>query len=144
VVRAWRAQLQAEGGDMVAAREELQAAAQGGHNWPHQRLRQQLNAARAWRRVGDREQAIAVAEDALRLAETCGYRYYAMRARQLLADAIENEVIVSRHRRVAEALARSLAANLTPEDASTFLAQQGLEPVLHQRHRLRTRSGEAP
>ena len=63
-----------------------------------------------------------------------------MRARQILAQAQPNEAAVSRHKRVAEALARSLAASLSHEDATGFLARQGLEPLPHTRRRLRTRS----
>lgn len=140
VVRAWRSQLKASEGDLEGALAELAAAEGEGHNWPHQRLRQQLNAARAWRLVGQRPRAAAIAEEALRLAETCGYRYYAMRARQILVNVHDNDAANSRHRRIAEALARSLAAALLPEDATSFLAQQGLEARTHQRRRLRTRS----
>ena len=64
-----------------------------------------------------------------------------MRARQILAQVHENENAVSRHRRVAEALARSLAAGLPVEDAETFLRQQGLEPSAQKRRRLSTSSG---
>ncbi|MEL6348857.1 MAG: tetratricopeptide repeat protein, partial [Myxococcota bacterium] len=140
VIRAWRSQLMAAAGDKDAAIEELNAAAGAGHNWPHQKLRQLLNAARAWKMVDAPETAIELAESALRLAETCGYRYYAMRARQLLADTLEKEASVSRHQRVAEALARSLAANLPAEDGAAFLLQQGLQPQTLHRRRLRTRT----
>jgi len=140
VVRAWRSQLFASDGQQAAALAELAAAEGEGHNWPHQRLRQLLNTARAWRLVGQRSRAAAIADEALRLAETCGYRYYAMRARQILVNVHENEAANSRHRRIAEALARSLAAALPAEDAASFLSQQGLEARTHQRRRLRTRS----
>jgi tetratricopeptide (TPR) repeat protein len=142
VVRAWRSQILASSGDQAAALAELEAAGEG-HSWPHQRLRQQLNAARAWRLVGERQRAAALADEALRLAETCGYRYYAMRARQILVevnDSDDDNAASSRHRRIAEALARSLAAALPAEDATSFLTQQGLEARTHQRRRLRTRS----
>ena len=140
VVWSWRSQLRASDGDKEGALEDLAAAERSGHNWPHQRLRQQLNTARAWRLVGQRQRAASIAEEALRLAETCGYRYYAMRARQILVNVHENDAANSRHRRIAEALARSLAAALSPEDAASFLSQQGLKARPHQRRRLRTRS----
>jgi hypothetical protein len=46
------------------------------------------------------------AEAALRLADSNGFRYYAMRARQILARVSRDEAVVARNARVADALAR--------------------------------------
>jgi hypothetical protein len=75
-----------------------------------------------------REEALAVSEEALRLADASGYRHYAMRARKLIIASSDDEVLVARHHRVAEALARSLAANLSREDAAAFLEIHGVKP----------------
>ena len=69
-----------------------------------------------------------LAEEALRLADSCGYRHYAMRARRLIMHCTEDEVIISRHQRVAEALTRSLAANLSREDSLAFMSIHGVKP----------------
>lgn len=140
IIRAWRSRLMITCGRRDAAIAELEHAEGTGRSWPHMRLRQLLNTARAWALVGRMETAAELADTALRQADSCGYRYYAMRARQILTEALPSEAAVSRHRRVAEALARSLAASLSHEDGASFLARQGLEPLPHTRRRLRTRS----
>lgn len=140
IIRAWRSRLLITCGQRDAAIAELEQAEGTGRSWPHQRLRQLLNTARAWGLVGRVETAAELADTALRLADSCGYRYYAMRARQILTEVLPNEAAVSRHRRVAEALARSLAASLSQEDGASFLSRQGLQPLPHTRRRLRTRS----
>jgi serine/threonine protein kinase/tetratricopeptide (TPR) repeat protein len=140
IIRAWRSRLLMTCGQRRAAIAELEQAEGTGRSWPHQRLRQLLNTARAWALVGRMETAAELADAALRQADSCGYRYYAMRARQILMESLTNEAAISRHRRVAEALARSLAASLSHEDAAGFLARQGLQPTPHTRRRLRTRS----
>ena len=140
IIRAWRSRLLMTCGEREAALAQLEQAEGTGRSWPHQRLRQLLNTARAWSMVGRPETAAELADAALQLADSCGYRYYAMRARQVLTEVLTSEAATSRHRRVAEALARSLAASLSHEDAAGFLARQGLQPQPHTRHRLRTRS----
>jgi len=125
VVRAWRARLLAEDGDLDGARAALaHAVPLPSHAWPHQLARLGLNVARALAVLGEREKAFSRAEDALQISDRCGFRYYAMRARQLCARLGSDEALVKRHQRVAEALARSLAANLPREDAARFLAGQ--------------------
>ena len=57
----------------------------------------------------------------MRRAEACGFRFYALKAHALAATLSDDEAAVSRHRRVSDALARSLAANLPREDADRFL-----------------------
>lgn len=125
VLHAWRARLLQAKGEVEAARRELAAAAIApGRQWPHQRIRYLLNLSRATEELGDREEAGSLAEEALRLAEGCGYRLYVLKARRLAARATLDEAAAARHTRVADALARSLAANLTREDGEPTLAEQ--------------------
>ncbi|MCB9779660.1 MAG: protein kinase [Alphaproteobacteria bacterium] len=125
VVAAWRARILAARGEREAARAALERArAEGGRHWPHQRIRMLLNVARAEEDLGEAHAAAVMAEEALRLADASGYRLYAMRARQIAARTVADEAGRARHQRVAEALARSLAANLPREDAEGFMARQ--------------------
>ena len=96
-----------------------------GQAWPHQEVRRLLNVARVRQMLGDEAEAVEPADQALRIADSCGYRYYAMRARKLLSRVLTDEAMVARHERVTTALARSLAANLGKEDSESFLRHQG-------------------
>lgn len=140
IIQAWRSRLMMTCGERAAAIAQLEQTEGTGRSWPHQRLRQLLNTARSWSLVGRKETAAELADAALRLADSCGYRYYAMSARQVLTESLTDEAAISRHKRVAEALARSLAASLSHEDAAGFLSRQGLQPQPLTRRRLRTRS----
>ena len=60
-------------------------------------------------------------------SDSAGFRLYAMRARQIAARAGTDEISAGRHARVADALARSLAAGLAREDAEIFLDAQGVK-----------------
>ena len=91
-------------------------------------MRTNLNLARAYMLLEMSDKAMSLAEEALRIADSCGYRHYAMRARRVIIGATEDEAIVARHQRVAHALARSLAANLSREDAAAFLEMHGIPP----------------
>ena len=129
VVHAWRARVYAMQGRHSAACDAAELASQSEvRAWPGQRARANLNLARVYRALDARGEAFTLAEEALRLADASGYRHYAMRARQLLIECTDDEVVIARHRRVAEALARSLAANLSREDAASFLAMHGVKP----------------
>ncbi|MCK6505595.1 tetratricopeptide repeat protein [Myxococcota bacterium] len=126
VVHAWRAQVLAARGQVEAARVALDASLGApGRPWPHQRARVLLNTARACEALGETERATALAEEALRLADTSGYRMYVMRARLLAARNASDEAARARHLRVGEALARSLAANLPREDTASFVTEPG-------------------
>ncbi len=129
VVHAWRARVYAMQGRMNEACDAAEVASQTEvRAWPGQRVRVNLNLARVYRLLDAREQALGLAEEALRLSDASGYRHYAMRARQLIIQCTDDDVVIARHRRVAEALARSLAANLGREDAASFLAMHGIKP----------------
>ena len=127
LVLAWRARIHVARGEPEAARADLATIAQSElRAWPYQQARLQLNIARVREELGERAVALQLAEDALRLADACGYRFYALRARLLAARVASDEAVASRHARVADALSRSLAANLDREDAETFLSIHGV------------------
>ncbi|MEC9388830.1 MAG: protein kinase [Myxococcota bacterium] len=129
VVHAWRARVYALQGRLSEACDAIELAGQSEvRAWPGQRVRASLNLARVYRLLDARDEAFTLAEEALRLADASGYRHYAMRARRLIIECTDDEVAIARHRRVAEALARSLAANLSREDATSFLAMHGIKP----------------
>jgi tetratricopeptide (TPR) repeat protein len=122
VVHGWRAQLHAAGGRTGAARQALDAAeAVSERQWPLQQARVLVTRARAHELLGERALANSLAERALRVADAAGYRYLALRARQQAARTGDDPAAVSRHRRVADALARSLASSLPRDDARSFL-----------------------
>ena len=49
-------------------------------------------------------------------------------ARYVIMRCTDDDVVIARHQRVGEALASLLAANLSREDASAFLAMHGVPP----------------
>ncbi len=125
VVHAWRARILAARGQPELARAAVaRAEAAPGRRWPHQRIRVLLNVGRAHEVLGEADRAADLADEALRLADASGYRLYAMRARQVAARTVADEATRARHQRVADALARSLAANLPRDDAASFMARQ--------------------
>ncbi len=127
VVHAWRGRVLAMQGKMDAACSAVELATkQTGRAWPHQKVRANLNLARSYLLLDAPQEALTLAEEALRIADSCGYRHYAMRARRVIMSASTDEVVVARHRRVADALARSLAANLSRDDAAAFLKMHGV------------------
>ncbi len=129
VLHAWRARIAALGGQMDKACDAVELALkETGRAWPHQKVRSNLNLARAYLLMDAPAEALRLSEDALRIADSCGYRHYAMRARRVIMRATEDEVSMARHQRVAHALARSLAANLNREDAAAFLEMHGVPP----------------
>jgi hypothetical protein len=82
--------------------------------------------AHAFAALGDHAEATRRAEAAVRRADACGYRGYALQGHALAAAWSQDEAAVARHRRVADALAKSLAANLPAADVERFLSQLGL------------------
>jgi len=102
----------------------VEAKANDGKHWAYQAARINLNLARVAEMLGEDEEASTLAEEALRLADASGYRHYAMRARQIASRTSAEPNVASRHARVATALARSLAANLTRDDADHFMSRQ--------------------
>ena len=100
-----------------------EVSVEDGRSWFHQQARCYLNIARTLHLLGERERALQNAKKALDIADSSGYRFYAMRARQILSVISYTEEEKSRHLRIADSLSRSLAANLASQDADSFLAR---------------------
>jgi predicted ATPase len=129
LVHAWRARIAAATGNPVGAREALaRATAAIGRSWPYQQCRLLLNLSRVHALLGEPSVALSQAEEALRLADASGYRLYAMRARLAAAQLSPDEASAARHARVADALVKSLAANLPREDAELFISTHSPAP----------------
>jgi tetratricopeptide (TPR) repeat protein len=129
VIHAWRAQVAALDGRMDDACDAVEMAInEAGRAWPQQKVRSNLNLARAYQLLDAPQEALSLAEEALRIADSCGYRHYAMRARRVIIGSTEDEAVIARHQRVAHALARSMAANLSREDSAAFLQMHGVAP----------------
>ncbi len=130
IVHAWRARVAAHDGDEAGAQEALdRALGVGGARWPYQECRLDLVLARVYAAMGNSAEACRRAEAAVRRADACGFRLYALKGHSLAAQHSPDEAAVARHRRVADALARSLAANLSREDAERFLDAEHAPPV---------------
>ncbi len=128
ILHVWKARFLAQSGHMSAARDAIVDALKApSRQWPQQRCRLQLNLARAHEALGESRKALEAAENGLRLADACGFRYYALRSRQVLARIQPEEAAKARHVRVASALARSLAVGLSREDLARFLEHQGVK-----------------
>ena len=85
-----------------------------------------LALARAWESLGDSVECCRRAEAAIRRSDAAGFRLYGLKGHALAALHAPDEPAAARHRRVADALSRSLAANLAQADAERFLAQDWL------------------
>lgn len=127
ILYAWRARALAGVGRTDEARESLVAALDvKGTRWPYQEVRFDLAMARAADLLGDRAEAGRRADAAIRRAEACGYRLYVLKGHLLAATFTDDDATIARHRRVADALGKALAANLAPADAERFLAAEWL------------------
>lgn len=130
LVLAWRARLAIADDDRTLARQLLQEALDHpGTRWPYQECRLDLVLARVYADLGDSGEACRRGESAIRRADAAGFRYYSLKGHCLAAEHSTDEAAVARHRRVADALARSLAANLPREDADRFLDAGWLQPI---------------
>lgn len=127
VLHAWMARLCAERGDVAGAMAAIRRATQAPASpWPYQECRTELVLSRAYARIGDPAEATRRAEAAIRRADAAGFRLYALKGHVLAARYGADEAAVARHKRVAQALARSLAANLPTADAERFLSTDGV------------------
>ena len=127
---AWRARLAAHDKDRPLAHLLLQEALDHpGTRWPYQECRLDLSLARVYAELGDHGEATRRGESAIRRADAAGFRYYSLKGHCLAAEHATDEAAVARHRRVADALARSLAANLGREDGERFLDVDWLQPI---------------
>lgn len=123
VLHAWLARAQAEAGHAHEARAEIAHALDAlGPRWPYQEVRLDLALARVHLALGEGAEAYRRADAALRRADACGYRLHVLEGHQIAAGCTADEAAAARHRRVADALGRALAANLAPADAERFLA----------------------
>jgi len=128
ILHAWRARVRAELGDepgtlaAVARSDALEV-----RRWSLHMVRSDLSIGRALAKVGKTAEALARVDQALQRADAAGYRFYTFKARKLLSDVVKDPADADRHARVARALARSLAANLSTTDASSFLARHGFQ-----------------
>lgn len=129
IVHAWRARLFAEQGDARAQLELERSLMVDGGRWPYQECRLDLVLSRVYAAMGNNAEATRRAEAAVRRADACGFRLYALKGHTLAAQLSSDEAAVARHRRVADALARSLAAGLSREDAERFLDADLRPPV---------------
>ena len=134
LVDAWWARVAARDQDHPRAKEFIRRAlATSGARWPYQEVRLELTLARVYQDLGDRGEARRLAEAALRRADAASMRFYSLKAHCLAAANSDEEATVARHGRVAEALARSLTANLAQPDAERFLAQMWLMSIVERR-----------
>jgi tetratricopeptide (TPR) repeat protein len=127
ILHAWRARVHAEREDVEGVLEAIaRADALDVRRWSLHLVRTDLSIARALARAGLLAEALVRVEKALERADAAGYRFYTFKSRKLLADIVRDPADSDRHGRVARALARSLAANLSTTDAKSFLAHHGL------------------
>ena len=112
-------------GRHAQAREALARAEQSSERqWPYVQVRTDLAKAGALRRLGESERARKLLQRALASAEANGFRFFQLLIHHELTHVADDETARSRHSRVASALARSLAANLSREDAKLFLSRE--------------------
>ena len=124
ILLTWKAQLfLLEERPQEALETMREVSVEDGRSWFHQQARCYLNIARTLHQLGERERALQNAKKALDIADSSGYRFYAMRARQILSVICYVEEEKNRHLRIADSLTRSLAANLSSQDADSFLAR---------------------
>ena len=125
IVLSWKARMQLHlHKDVEGARALLELANKRiKPNRKFQEVRCLLNIARAWKACEDIPNAVEFAKGALAIANQSGYRYYAMRSRQLLSTVVIDPIERSRHHSIAESLTRSLASSLSKMDAESFLAR---------------------
>ncbi|MFH1463827.1 MAG: protein kinase [Pseudomonadota bacterium] len=127
ILHAWRARVRAELGDVEGS---LAAISRSDNldvrRWPLHLVRCDLSIGRALARIGRHEEAMARAAQSLQRADAAGYRFYTFKAHKLLSGIALDPAVADRHARVARALARSLAANLSAEDSASFLAFHGM------------------
>lgn len=127
LVCAWRARCMVSlglEGDWEALLKQADAEAEGA--WPHNLCRLDLICARTYASVEDHEAAATRAESALRRAESCGYKLYSLKAHCFIAELSHDPSKAANHRRIADRLARSLAASISRDDRPGFMAMFGL------------------
>ena len=122
-VHAWHAYVLAGLGRLDEAQSILKAATDHPPQWPHIQVRTLLAQGQAHMKMNETKAASDVLSNALQMAESNGFRYYQLIAHHHLCGVIDDENARARHKRVAIALARSLAANLSASDSKIFLSR---------------------
>jgi len=121
ILTAWAGHVAAKTGDNATASMLVNSALDASQKgWPHQLTRLNLISARTLALINETPRARELAQTALNSSEACGYRYYALKAHHLLARLADDEDTAHHHQRIAKALQRSLAGNLTSDDAKSF------------------------
>ncbi len=122
IIHSWKALVAAHVGDGGLLREHVAAAmAFQEKPWPFLQCRVELNSACAHAVIDDHEPASRLAGSALDRAARAGYRLYTMKAHIILSNVASKPENASHHARVAEAMARSISANLSSTEARSFM-----------------------
>lgn len=123
MVDAWRASALVRTGRVDEAIQLLVGDVERERRWPLVRVRTDLARAQAWREVGREEVARDLLLRALGVADAHQYRLYQLAAQHELVLVSKDPNEQARHRRSADALARSVAASLPREEAEQFLGR---------------------
>jgi eukaryotic-like serine/threonine-protein kinase len=125
-VRGWEVAVLARLGRTEEAARLLDQAPPRTQAWPHVQVRTELAVGRALAALGRDVAAREALQRALALSEANGFRFFQLLAHLALHSVVDDASVRDRHDRVASGLARSLAANLPPDEASRFLAHHGV------------------
>jgi len=106
--------------DDEGARRALDDLDEHGAPFPHVHVRMALAAGKAWLALGEYDAATQRLQEALEVAQSHGYRYYALVAHHALVGALRDKGERTEHAQAAKRLARVLAQGLTREDAKVF------------------------
>ncbi|MEZ4316867.1 MAG: protein kinase [Myxococcota bacterium] len=121
LVVAWHAQALAALGRTGDAERVLAGQRPPHEPWQNTQVKADLAWAQAYKMLGRRVDAEKLLVRALETAERIQYRFFQLLAHHELATIATEESARIRHARVANGLARSLAANLPREDGQRFL-----------------------
>ncbi|NCG20614.1 MAG: AAA family ATPase, partial [Rhodobacterales bacterium] len=128
-VTAWHARALAGIGRRPAASAVLQARKPMDGSWPHVQMRSQIALGRVLRLLGRVDEARGQFQLALEGAESAGFRYFQLLAHHGLVTVTADPAAKARHQRVAQAMSRSLSANLPKEHAERFVRRNwGMNP----------------
>lgn len=106
--------------DRHAEAREVLAQPLQAPTFPHVQARTALDLGRALAGIGRLDDARARAREALDIAESCGFRFYALLAHHALAELVTDDT-AHQHAARARSLARTLASSLPTTDQRTFL-----------------------
>lgn len=118
---AWHSQALAALGRTAEAKNVLAAQRPPREPWQNTQVKADLAWAQAYKMLGHHAHAEKLLGRALETAERIQYRFFQLLAHHELAAIASDDTARARHARVANGLARSLAANLPREDGRRFL-----------------------